>query len=577
MIIVILAAILFIDADIFEAEEDKDYVIIFEDLEFLRNHPINLNTANLEELTKVPYLSITDCLKIINYREQYGYFSSPHDLLRISGFNPFWLEEILPYVTVKFDLQTLRKFTARLRARSEVPTVPGSMAYFSKSQCLLGHYNIFFINERDPYENSLFDYWSSGVLVEQGPRAFALGKYNLDIGSGVILSPLGSFFNSADFRILIKERGILPYTSVLENGGFFGAALRDSMFVNFTLFYSNQNLDGRVDSSGYALSFDISGEHTDSVSLHRKDRIVEKIMGFDVNYRFRDVLVANRTYLCSYSPSFVCSDSFHDFYGESFWISGVGIKYYSNAFIVFSEVARTYYDRVGGLFGCSGVVPYFDIQFAGKYFPAGFYSPKGIEAEDNYYGGIVNISSHLRYFDLGTTFTLDSKLDEDSVKYGFRLNISKSLGMLFAKFQVRCRYTSQSLDLSGSKIFVRFKPIKQLFFDLRLEERYVFDPDNIEKGIFGGLEAVLDISRMRFRGRYGIFETDSYASRLFVHETDLPGIITNRMLYYKGNCGFLHFTYKPADYLKFTCKYSTIKRDTLRQQQVGAQVDFALR
>lgn len=576
MIIFFLLSVFYIDADIFETDEGKDYEILLKDLEILRNNPITLNSASFEELIRIPYLSMTDCLKIIDYREQSGYFASVRDLLNIPGFDRFRLEQIKPFITVKSKPFKVAKLTTRLRAKTEIPKQPGSLEYFTKSQCIFDGYNVYFINERDPYESSLFDYWASGIIYKDGHRTFAFGKYNLDIGSGVALSPLGSFFNAADFRILIKERGILPYTSVLENSGFFGAALSDSLFMNFTLFYSNQNLDGRIDSSGYGRSFEVSGEHTDSASLERKDRINEEIIGYDLQYRFSDLLVANRTYLCSYDPTFVCSDSMIKFYGETFWLTSVGVKYYSDALVLFSEVARTYKDRVGGLFGCTGFIPHFDIKLAGKYFPAGFYSPKGVEARNNYYGGILDITNHCKYFNLGVALTLDSKLDEDTVKYGLRVKVEKSLGMLHAKFQVRCRYTSQAIDLSSSRVFMRLKPIKHLFFDLRLEEKYVFEPDTIEKGIFGGFEMGIEIGKMRLRARYGMFKTDSYASRLFVYENDLPGIITNRMLYYQGNCGFLYLSFKPIDFLKLTGKYSTIKRDTLRQQQIGAQLDFRL-
>jgi competence ComEA-like helix-hairpin-helix protein len=569
--------VFYTDADIFEVEDYKDYYIILDDLEALRHNPVNVNTADLETLMKIPYLSAIDCLKIIDYREEHGYFTSVSDLLKIAGFDDFHLEKIQPYITVLAEYRKIEKLTTRWRARTKIPTQPGSMEYYTRSQCIFGPYTVFFVNEKDPYEKSLFDYWASGIVVKQGHRIFALGRYNLDIGSGVVVSPLGSFFNAADFRILIKERGILPYTSVLENSGFFGAALSDSLFVNFTVFYSNQDLDGRIDSAGYAISFDASGEHTDSTGIDHKDRINEEIIGYNIQYRARDLLIANRTYLCSYDPLFVCTDSLNDFFGESFWITGLSLKYFSDEFVTFSEIARAHQDRIGGLFGCCAYLPYFDIQLAGKYFPRGFYSPKGVEADDNYYGGILDITNHSKYLDLGATFTLDSKLDEDTVKYGFRINVAKSAGIFHGQFQLRLRYASQKIDLSSSRVFLRFKPLKRLFFDIRLEERYVFETDSTEKGIFGGIEACLDLGKIRLRSRYGIFTSDSYASRLFVYETDLPGIINNRMFYYQGECGFVHLTIRPVDLFKVTCKYATVKRDTLCQQEIGAQIDITIR
>jgi hypothetical protein len=576
MIFVLFLILYTTEADLFESIQDKDYDIILNDLEKLRNDPININTADFDELCRIPFLTINDCLKIIEYRQQSGVYTSFKDMLKIPGFDEFFIEKIKPYISIKRKTIRLHKLDLRGRLKTGLPETPGSFEYYTRSKCSYHDYSVYLVTERDSFEPSLFDYLATGIIIGSNTRVFALGKYNLDIGSGVMLSPLGSFFGATDFRILMNQHGLLPYTSVLENSGFFGAALRDSLWTNFTVFFSNQKLDGRIDTSGYARSFDITGEHTDSLSQARKDRINEELFGYNLEYRIDNFYFTHQSYICSYDPQFACRDSLVEFYGDKFWMSGFFLKYLHNDFIIFSEVARSFRNRIGGLFGCSGFVPLFDIELAGKYFPGGYYSPKGIEAEDNYYGGILNITNHSKYLDLGAGFTMDSKLDEDSVKYGLRVNIAKSLGIFLARFQIRFRYTSRILDLSGSKFFIRLKPVKQLFFDLRLEEKYVFGPDSTEKGMFGGLEMVIDLSRIRLRGRYGVFNTDSYASRLFVYETDLPGVITNRILYHKGECGFVHLMIRPMDLFKITCKYAMVKRDTLRQEQLSAQIDIVL-
>ncbi|GAH42406.1 unnamed protein product [marine sediment metagenome] len=76
--------------------------------------------------------------------------------------------------------------------------------------------------------------------------------------------------------------------------------------------------------------------------------------------------------------------------------------------------------------------------------------------------------------------------------------------------------------------------------------------------------------------RYGIFNTDSYAARIYVYEADLPGIIHNRMLYYKGNYGFIYISFKPIDMLKVGLKYSVVNRDTLLLKKLGCQIDLRL-
>jgi len=576
MIALLLLLILSDDPMLFEVEEDKDLEIILRDMEYLRNNPIDINTASFDELTRIPYLSISDCLKIVEYREKKGPYNSLGDLLNIPGFDIILFDMIKHFIVVKAKPFKIEKFAIRMRAQTEVPKKELSEEYYTKTECSFGPYTIFFITEKDPYENSLFDYYAPGIMIDQGTRKIVLGKYNLDLGSGIMLSPIGSFFYSTDFRIMIKERGIIPYTSVLENSGFFGAAYSDSLFLKYTLFFSNQKLDGRIDSLGFASSFDESGDHTDSISLDRKDNISEKIFGYDIRYQFSDLLISNRTYWCSYNPEFVCSDSFTKFYGGKFWTSGLGLKYSRDFFVMFSEFVRSYKDRIGGLFGFSGYFPYIDFNLVGKYFPVGFYSPKGVEAKDDYIGGTIDIKHRSKIANLGLTLTMDNRTEDDSMKYNLRLNFEKKIGILNAKFQMRWRYLAQTKNLSGSRVFIRMKPVKKIFIDLRLEERYVYSSDGIEKGLFGGLELGTEFKRLKIRMRYGIFNTDSYAARIYVYETDLPGIIHNRMLYNKGNYGFIYVSIKPVDMLKIGLKYSVVNRDTLSLKKLGCQIDVKL-
>ena len=79
------------------------------------------------------------------------------------------------------------------------------------------------------------------------------------------------------------------------------------------------------------------------------------------------------------------------------------------------------------------------------------------------------------------------------------MNFEKKIGILNAKFQMRWRYLAQTKNLSGSRVFIRMKPVKKIFIDLRLEERYVYSSDGIEKGLFGGLELGTEFKRLKIR------------------------------------------------------------------------------
>ncbi len=572
----ILLLVLLNQATILETEEQLDLEIVLNDLDQLRQNPVNLNTASLDELLQIPYLSVADGLRILEQRVRVGAFQSFDELANILGFDPLFIERIRPFTTVGAKPIKLDRLSTRLRLKTEIPWEESSMHYYTKSQGLLNDYSLCLVTEKDPYENSFFDYYAAGLVIDQGSRRYALGKYNLDLGNGVVLSPFGSLFQAVDFHVLLRERGIIPYTSSIENGGFLGAALADSIFLGYTIFYSHQNLDGRVDSLGFAHSFDVSGEHVDSSSLSRKDKISEEIFGYDLRYWFGNLLISNRFYTCTYAPAFVTDDSIGHFYGSNFWISAIGLKYEGDNFLLFSEWARVHQNRLGGVFGFCGFFSYFDFNLVGKYFPVGFYSPKGAEADENYVGGTLDIKHNSRFLDLGTTLTIDNKTDEDSAKYDFRLNFEKELGILDAKLQMRWRYLEEQKDLSGLRVFLRLRPVKFFFLDLRLEEKKVYDQNDFERGIFGSLEAALELKDFAMRVRYGHFETDSYASRIYVYETDLPGVINNRMFYGRGENGYVYCSFKPIPTIMCSFKYSIIDRDSELTKEFGSQIDFKL-
>jgi len=63
-------------------------------------HPINLNTANSEQLQEVPGIGPATADKILKMRKSYGPFKSVDDLRAIKGIGPKRLEKMRKYLTV---------------------------------------------------------------------------------------------------------------------------------------------------------------------------------------------------------------------------------------------------------------------------------------------------------------------------------------------------------------------------------------------------------------------------------------------------------------------------------------------
>lgn len=63
--------------------------------------PINLNTADAEQLEAIPGIGPVLAQRIIEYRQTHGRFQSVDDLLEVHGIGAKRLESMRPYVTVK--------------------------------------------------------------------------------------------------------------------------------------------------------------------------------------------------------------------------------------------------------------------------------------------------------------------------------------------------------------------------------------------------------------------------------------------------------------------------------------------
>jgi competence ComEA-like helix-hairpin-helix protein len=572
----IMIFFLIIDADIFELERVHDLEIIYADIEALRQAPLNINTASVQDLQRIPYLSLTECMKIIDYREKHGLYSSIDDLKSIPGFDQLLIDDIRPFLTLTPQLTTIDEATCRFRIHTSLPGDASSREIYTRATAAAGPYHVVLVTEKDAYESSFFDYCAPGIVIHEGHRTYALGKYNIDSGAGIMLSPLGSVFRSFDIRLRVDERGIMPYTSVTENGGFFGAALSDSLYFRYTLFYSHQRLDGRIDTLGYATSFDNTGDHVDSLSLSRKDQISEEIYGAVLTRRFADVKLSTRFYQCSYEPGFMCDDSLDHFYGSQFWMADCGFEYSAPSFLYFLEVARTFNDKIGGISGVTSCFPHVDLSLVGKYFPAGYYSPKGVEASSDHVEGLFLISHRSKIIAANAAFTLDRNTQDDTLVHGFRLNVEKKIGLFATKAHIRWRMTANIQDLAGMRVFLRATPLKWFFLDVRLEEKFARDEGVIEKGRFGALELGVHFKHIQARIRYGLFSTPSYASRIYAYEIDLPGIVNNRMLYGEGCYGFAYLSIKPLPALKLTIKYAMIEKNDVQDRHLGCQVDVRI-
>lgn len=66
-------------------------------------HPVDLNTAGLEELDTLPGIGESLARRIIAWREEHGPFGRTEDIMEVSGIGPAKFAELEDWVTVDTD------------------------------------------------------------------------------------------------------------------------------------------------------------------------------------------------------------------------------------------------------------------------------------------------------------------------------------------------------------------------------------------------------------------------------------------------------------------------------------------
>ena len=70
------------------------------DAQLRRSRLVDLNTADAEELARLPEIGPSTAEKIIAYRKAHGPFLAPGEIVRVAGIGPKTFEAIKNYVTV---------------------------------------------------------------------------------------------------------------------------------------------------------------------------------------------------------------------------------------------------------------------------------------------------------------------------------------------------------------------------------------------------------------------------------------------------------------------------------------------
>ena len=307
-------------------DTQHDYTTLFEDLNYYKANPLNINTADRSELAQLHFLNTLQINNFLNYRLKYGKLLTKYELATIEGFTKSDIKTLLPFITIKPDDQNtgyamkdyLKYGTHELFLRSrlklekpdgytvsgkEEPAYPGNrLKYYSRYKF---HYKrkLYWgvTMEKDPGEQFFsggqkygFDFYSAHFLLNNTGRfkTIAAGDYQLKFGQGLVISSgmnMGKTPNALNIRK--NASGLDNYSSTNENRFMRGAGATVN-FGNYevTGFVSYKPVDGNIatrDTAGNiqsVTSLPNSGVHATPQQLEDKDVVNELIYGGHIKY-----------------------------------------------------------------------------------------------------------------------------------------------------------------------------------------------------------------------------------------------------------------------------------------------------
>jgi hypothetical protein len=594
----------------------------------LRESPIDLNSAERDELQLIPGVTSEEADAIVRYREQEGAFTSLNDVRRIPGGDRL-LARLHPYVCVQSPDPSSRArnpdITLSARLGNFFPGILvsdsamlGAPAKFvSRLGIRLGRWvKVGMLMKKDAGER-IRDGFFSGFVSYQGRgvlRHVILGDFTAEAGQGLVLWRGMTMGKNGDLVGGVRKPAarVLPYSSADEAHLFRGAAIslggdRWSVPVRWFLFMSRTSSGAHINDEGEATSWYTSGLYQTAEELEKKNAVHELLTGTHMEIALGRKGTVGLTYCSSSFDRFIQPASSYGFSGETAGVCGGDFTYRLSQATAFGEFART---SNGGTAWVLGGVITADSTFTVSI------------AARNYSDDFDNI--HANGYGTQTNTT-----NERGLTVGWSVQLAPWLMIrgYADQFKIPASTYVSLLPRSGSELFFEVTSMPMLAARIALAMRMRTDetmqptqvampaPARVQAdrsrasarftsciAIAPRLEAKLRVERLLYRlsgsGRVesgtlasqtlcytdeamdlecgaAFFEADSYNVRLYDYEQNLRGVVASPALFPGGSRWHVLVTWEGVRWARFAAKYAVTlfeKGPVAREFAVQAEV-----
>lgn len=391
-----------------KSEFEPDFTDLLDNITFLLENPVDLNSADFDQMKQIMFLTDFQVMKIIEYRAKYGNFLTIYELQGVEGLNEETIELMEPFVKISNekpkgifkprdvfrngkhnfflrysqiaeDQKGYKSLSDSAKAANPNGYYPGSP---SKIYSRYGfNYNnrlrIGITADKDPGEEffkgtqpngfdfySAFAYYSGKGVVKD----LVVGDYQAGFGQGLTFWT-GLAFGKSSEAVSMKRNavGIKPSTSVNENLFMRGIAATFAMQnLELTTFYSSKKVDANIGETDtlnpeilYVTSLQETGYHRTQAELMDKNAIGEKIMGLHLGYRKNLYSIGATVYKTNFDTPIQNSGDLYEKYrfsGTGNLNGGLDFNFYVKNFNFFGELSASQNGGKAYLAGCQASV-----------------------------------------------------------------------------------------------------------------------------------------------------------------------------------------------------------------------------
>lgn len=596
---------------------------LLERIEALKEQPIDINIASADDLQALPWFSPVLAHRVVEYRKGTGRFTTTQQLLNVSGIDEILLERILPLVTVRTRPRG-PSVSSRIRTRmihsGSADEFKGDDMFFRDKIYTRGdvtvsdRLTIHIVTEKDPGEISFNDHAAYSLCIRRFHMldSILLGHFRAGFGQGLVLGDYSGSYTGASIPRSLKKKkqGLQVYTSTFEACPFFGGACAGTVgALSFSLFGSQATMDATLNDDGTVSSIYESGLHRTENERSKRNLLEEKIYGGRLSCDVEHAACVGVTvYHSRYNRAFDPRDverKRYTFRGRKNGVGGLDVDVCWRRLNVYGEMAKTFGAGQGMLMGAVIDFGPIEIDALVRTYAEDFY---------NFHNDAFAVDPEETRNESGTLLAMvckphcktTIKTYVDRVRNPWRRYYEKmppTREEFFAQIEhrfprridstmrirVKTKETNKKVDDESKNVFRR-----QVNFRGQIDWRYsrrgrargrvehirLNYPDLMteESGWLFLTDLRLALGEgITLSGRATCWSTDSYDSRLYAYEHDLPGVMTNTALYGEGWGWYALVTLKTSRGIRFALKYASthfIEDDREDDHRFGIQFEF---